>query len=74
MLQQERRLKEIEVEWEGWFDKYRRLYARISKRVQRQRDEEPPADSEAPAAAPRALGNPIAAAILRGHDGVLHGR
>lgn len=34
----ERRLDTIDVEWSGWFDKFRRLYARIAKRVERQDD------------------------------------
>lgn len=28
----EKRLEEIEFEWTGWYDKYRRLYARLVKR------------------------------------------
>lgn len=31
----EKQLREIVVEWEEWYDKYRRLYARISKRAER---------------------------------------
>lgn len=31
----ERKVKELEIEWEGWYDKYRRLYARLSKREER---------------------------------------
>jgi hypothetical protein len=31
----EREFKSIEIEWSEWFDKYRRLYARIAKRVER---------------------------------------
>jgi hypothetical protein len=25
--------RKLEVEWDGWYDKFRRLYARLSKRV-----------------------------------------
>lgn len=31
----EKQLKAIDVEWSEWYDKYRRLLARISKRVER---------------------------------------
>jgi hypothetical protein len=31
----ERKVKAMEVEWDEWYDKYRRLYARLSKRVER---------------------------------------
>lgn len=30
----ERELKSLRVEWDEWYDKYRRLYARLSKRVE----------------------------------------
>jgi len=31
----ERRIELLDVEWSEWYDKYRRLYARISKRAER---------------------------------------
>lgn len=31
----EERIEAIDVEWSEWYDKYRRLYARIAKRVER---------------------------------------
>src|SRR5256885_6839874 len=58
---QERSFKKIEIEWDGWFDKFRRLYARLAKRARdadedggteagRGADESPP--ERAPAGAP----------------------
>lgn len=35
VLELEKRVKEIDVEWSMWFDKFRRLLATISKRAQR---------------------------------------
>lgn len=32
----EREWKAREIEWEEWYDKFRRLYARIAKRVERE--------------------------------------
>jgi hypothetical protein len=32
----EGKLEEIDVEWSEWYDKYRRLYARIAKRDERE--------------------------------------
>ncbi len=37
----ERRIKAIEVEWDEWYDKYRRLYARLAKRVERAQTDDP---------------------------------
>lgn len=34
----EKKVETIDLEWSEWFDKFRRLYARISKRVERDRD------------------------------------
>jgi len=31
-----KRLDEIEVEWEGWYDKFRTLHSRLAKRQQRE--------------------------------------
>lgn len=44
----EGRMKSIEVEWDEWFDKYRRLYARLAKRVQQQREDDETASQDAP--------------------------
>jgi len=65
----ERRWKKVDVEWSEWFDKYRRLYARISKR--QQRDEKTSEDAPQGTIFPRAGGNgstdnPLAQRILKG--------
>jgi len=52
----ERRWKEVDVEWSGWFDKYRRLYARIAKREQR--EAETPEDDPQGTFFPRPGGRP----------------
>lgn len=36
----ERQVQALEIEWSEWFDKYRRLYARIAKRAERDEKEE----------------------------------
>ena len=61
----EKRIETIDVEWSEWFDKFRRLYARLAKRVHD--DEKRPEAPENPSngrsgAAPM---NPLAAALLR---------
>ena len=56
----ERRLKSIEIEWDEWYDKYRRLYARIAKRVKAQEAAESPENDEQA----RAKVNPLALRIL----------
>lgn len=74
----ERRLKVIEADWDEWYDKFRRLYARLSKRVERG-DEAVESASSGPEAA-RTDGkryqstNPLALAILRGSSGLLPDR
>lgn len=60
----EGRVKEIEVEWNGWYDKYRRLYARLAKREQRAVDE-PDAPSEARSGNGQGVSNPLAQRLLR---------
>lgn len=44
----ERRIKDIEMEWNDMFDRFRRLYAKISKRAQKDVSEEieGPGDTE----------------------------
>jgi hypothetical protein len=74
----ERRLKVIEADWDEWYDKFRRLYMRLSKRVERGE----PAVGDPPdgAAETRTDGkryqstNPLALAILRGSSGLLPDR
>lgn len=60
----ERRLKDIELEWENFFDKARRMLQRISKRAERveefeRREETPPTQTPEP----KVL-DPISARIL----------
>ena len=50
----ERQVRTIDQEWSEWYDKYRRLYARIAKRVERDADSDPPARQDAPGATKRA--------------------
>src|SRR6266536_2250716 len=38
---QRRAYEKLELEWSEWFDKFRRLYARLSKRVRDAADERP---------------------------------
>lgn len=56
----ERRWKAVEVEWDEWYDKFRRLYARIAKRVEREGEAAPDAAEsrqDAPQSTiPRAVG------------------
>jgi hypothetical protein len=71
----ERRLKVIEADWDEWYDKFRRLYARLSKRVERGEGNEPesPAEPRTNGPAPHTA-NPLALALLRGNHGVLSDR
>lgn len=46
----ERQLRTIDQEWSEWYDKYRRLYARIAKRVERDADDAPQSREVAPGA------------------------
>lgn len=71
----ERKFKGLEADWDEWYDKYRRLYARLSKRVQdsKKADEDGPQE---PVAASVGYGNPLAERMLRGgrNGGLLHDR
>jgi len=59
----ERTVKGLEVEWNGWFDQYRRLYARLAKREQRAADEpDSPQESRSPNG--RGSTNPLAARLM----------
>ncbi len=72
----ERRLKSIEADWDEWYDKFRRLYMRLSKRVERE-EKEPDSASTSPAEARSGLGNrplrPLAARLLAGTPGATNG-
>lgn len=74
----ERKLKVIEADWDEWYDKFRRLYARLSKRVERDREtpEDAPGRSngEPPAPHHHQTTNPLALALLRGNHGLLPDR
>lgn len=66
----ERRLKVLEdanrerdVEWSGWYDKFRLLYARLAKRVRDAAE----ADHDTPPSAQDASGTTIRPAVGYGH-------
>lgn len=59
----ERRLAEVEMEWNGWFDKFRRLYARIAKRVSEQSSEDAPGEANGEQPTQLQLVDPEAARI-----------
>lgn len=63
----EKRNDQLELEWSEWFDKFRRLYARLAKRVERSQNDDQQSDrgGDAPPPAP-GVTNPLALAILRG--------
>lgn len=63
----EGRWDEIEIEWSEWFDKFRRLYARLAKRVHDddKRSGEAPTESPANGLHMGRSINPLAAALLR---------
>lgn len=71
----ERKFKAIESDWDEWYDKYRRLYARLSKRIQdsKKADEDVQDEPNGPV---RGVGNPLAERMLRGgrSGGLLHDR
>ena len=70
----EKRLDQVEMEWNEWFDKFRRLYARIAKRARdlEQAESVPtprsPGDGRSPIGTGR-ITNPAAIALLMGHRG-----
>lgn len=49
---QERGLKALELDWQEWFDKFRLLYARLSKRI---KDAAEPAEDTPQSTNPRAV-------------------
>lgn len=40
LRQHHQEIEELKLEWEEWFDKFRRLYARLSRRVERENAED----------------------------------
>jgi hypothetical protein len=64
----ERKLKGLDLEWSETYDKFRLLYGRISKRIERHEkavEDAPGAPNGPPEGVPLATGNPLAARILR---------
>ena len=54
ILDLERPVRELQLEWEDSFEKFRNLYARISKRLEREQQQStPPESSEQPVTDPR---------------------
>lgn len=62
----EKRVDTIDVEWSEWYDKYRRLYARLAKRVHDDKEADAPPAGLPHLANGRTTTNPLAAALLRG--------
>jgi hypothetical protein len=54
----ERQQRNLEADWDEWFDKFRRLYARLSKRVERDQQQEAEAASEVLEVAPDGTNHP----------------
>ena len=64
-------IRDLEMEWEDWFEKFRNLYGRITKRQQRAAEEEeaePAPDTQiaTPVGMIPADVNPLALNLLRG--------
>lgn len=61
----EDKYKAVDVEWSEWFEKYRRLYARLAKRESdaKKRDGEPLPESDTPGYPPV---SPLAARLMQG--------
>lgn len=55
----EKRVRDVEMEWEDWFEKFRNLYARITRRQQREAAEPKENGLE-----PQPSMNPLAAELL----------
>lgn len=71
----ERKLKVIEADWDEWYDKFRRLYARLSKRVERDEKASTLPQDERSEPERHRTTNPLALALLTGrHDGLLPDR
>lgn len=71
LLEVERKIKALDLEWTEMFEKFSRLYARLAKRAkaEEERAESPP-EARSPDGRTR-ITNPLAAALLRGSNGVL---
>lgn len=41
-------LEHVSIEWADWFEKFKNLYARLNKRVQREEEKQAAAPEEAP--------------------------
>lgn len=61
----EERWNRIDVEWSEWYDKYRRLYARLAKREQLDRQRDTDGNADHPNNTPPEV-NPLAARLLGG--------
>lgn len=73
----EARLKVVEVEWEMWYDKFRRLLASMAKRAQREEASAEPKHTNAPGSPNGhrggegvAINNPLARRLMSGPGGV----
>lgn len=68
----EERWLEIDVQWSEWYDKYRRLYARLAKRVSDERKKEQPEKSDSSNSSQPyvRIRNPLAAQLIRGYGPV----
>ena len=56
----ERPVRDIQMEWEDWFEKFRNLYARITKRQQREKEATGEAEKDDQPY------NPLALSLLQG--------
>lgn len=56
------KLESIDYEWTDWYDKFRRLHARIAKRIER--EPEPGDTSSADGESPNGITNPLALKLL----------
>jgi hypothetical protein len=65
----EKRLKVIEADWDEWYDKFRRLYARLSKRVERDEQTADVAPGAAYGRPKPQSSNPLARRLLEGRQG-----
>lgn len=63
----EKPLKDILVEWDDYYEKFRNLYARIAKRQQREAEAEKAEPETANGAFPSDI-NPLALQLLQGKD------
>lgn len=59
----EKPVRDLEMEWQDWFEKFRNLYARITRRIEREQKTEPSEPNGAEAM------NPLAMRLLHGRKG-----